>query len=384
MIRTHYEIKKLISIVLLCFIFFFQSISTGCIDDKSDDSQISPFQKSSERNHCLTYPLWMDGEYHDYQRTARFLKNLESDYPHQVEVFSIGKSVMEKDIWCIKITNEKNTTEKDSCVIDGCIHGNEWESGEICLYLAEFLLLNFNLNQSITHILNTSVIYLIPLLNPDGRDNDFRYNDNGVDLNRNFDVHFGRLRSRNYPLGKLFGIIKIPYIVLPFRNTWLTNCGKRPFSESESSALRDLMDSIDPDSLSFYVNCHTAVHVFTSVSEIDYKPEFIVTDDEKKVLNRAMSWVEEHTQYESHPVGGFSFTGAGFSHHWVFKQYRIPSFLFELLSQDFEPGFRGGGPHDDLVYWMKESLPVLLYLLYNIQYFNKWEEPERDLPFLSS
>jgi hypothetical protein len=138
------------------------------------------------------------------------------------------------------------------------------------------------------------------------------------------------------------------------------------------------MDSIDPDSLSFYVNCHTAVHVFTTVNEVEYKPEFTISSHQKTVLNTALSWVEEHTQYESHPVGDFSFTGAGFAHHWVFKHYQIPSFLFELLSQDYEPGFKGGGPHGELVYWMEESIPVLLYLLFNIEALNQWEKPDRE------
>ena len=93
------------------------------------------------------------------------------------------------------------------------------------------------------------------------------------------------------------------------------------------------------------------------------------------MLNTALSWVEEHTQYESHPVGDFSFTGAGFAHHWVFKHYQIPSFLFELLSQDYEPG-AGGGKHDHLVHWMKTTLPVFLFLLVNSEHLHHWETPD--------
>ena len=49
--------------------------------------------------------------------------------------------------------------EKSSCLIDGCIHGHEWEGGEACLYLAEYLLINFDANETITHILNSSEVY---------------------------------------------------------------------------------------------------------------------------------------------------------------------------------------------------------------------------------
>jgi len=362
-------------ICIICILFVFQSFSTGCIERDTKENIISNHQKQIKNDVSLKLPDWVNEDYHDYKKTTQLLTDFEKTYPDLVKMFPIGKSMLERDIWCIKITNEKNTSQKKSCVIDGCIHGNEWESGEICLYLAEYLLINFNVNRSINQILNKSIIYLIPLLNPDGREQDNRYNDNGVDLNRNFDVHFGRLRSRNYPLGKLFGFIKIPYIILPLRKTWFTNCGRSPFSEPETSALKQLMDSIDPNSLSFYVNCHTAVHIFTSVNDVEHKPEFVISDHERNVLNTALSWVEEHTQYSSHPVGDFSLSGAGFSHHWTFKEYHITSFLFELLSKDYEPGFMDGGPHDDLVFWMQESLPVLLYLLVNIEELYQWDMP---------
>ena len=152
-------------------------------------------------------------------------------YPDLVNVFSIGKSVLGKDIWCIRITNEKNTKPKSSCLIDGCIHGEEWEAGEACLYLAEYLLINFDANETITHILNSSEVYIVPLVNPDGRQNngekweDKHGNDNSVDLNRNFDIYFGKLRGHCVRLGKLFGRIKIPIIKIPLLTQHLAGIG---------------------------------------------------------------------------------------------------------------------------------------------------------------
>ena len=141
------------------------------------------------------------------------------------------------------LTNEENTQEKWSCLIDGCIHGNEWEAGDACLYLAEYLLINFGSNRSLSTIVNTTVIYIVPLVNPDGRQQNTRWNANGIDLNRNFDVDFGRLRGHSLPLGKLFGRVEIPYLLIPRFGT-LTNAGRRPFSEPESQSMRDLMNHL--------------------------------------------------------------------------------------------------------------------------------------------
>ncbi len=82
-------------------------------------------------------------------------------------------------------------------------------------------------------------------------------------MNRNFDVDFGRIRGSCMPLGKVFGR-KIPYIMFERLHKWfprfplfLTNSGRRPFSEPETQALRDLMYEIDNYDFSFYVDEHS-------------------------------------------------------------------------------------------------------------------------------
>jgi murein tripeptide amidase MpaA len=225
---------------------------SGCIENeqKSEEKTLSVPEVKSDQPSIL--PDWKDGEYHDYYGTMELLDRFNDEYPSLVNVFSIGESVLGRDIWCIRITNENNKEKKSSCLIDGCIHGNEWEAGEACLYLAEYLLINFDNNKTITNILNSSEIYIIPLVNPDGRQANTRWNDNGIDLNRNYDIDFGRLlpkRGAVLRLGKLFGVIKIPYIILG--KYVFENCGRHPFSEPETQALRDLMNDLENNHFSF-------------------------------------------------------------------------------------------------------------------------------------
>ena len=184
---------------------------TGCINQEQKPAvsteTVIPEIKLDQPS---VLPDWKDGEYHDYSGTMEMLNGFNDKYPGLVDVFSIGKSVLGKDIWCMRLTNEKNDEIKSSCLIDGCIHGNEWEGGEACLYLAEYLLINFEANSTTTQILNSSEVYIIPLINPDGRQENTRWNENGIDLCRNFDIDFGRIRGYVFPLGKLCGRIKIP------------------------------------------------------------------------------------------------------------------------------------------------------------------------------
>jgi hypothetical protein len=329
-------------------------------------------------DHPCNLPDWQDGVYHDYHSTTSLLSSFEASYPYLVDVQSIGKSVQGKDIWSVCLTNENNTDNKLACLIDGCIHGAEWESGEACLYLTEYLLINFETNATITHILNTSKIYIVPLVNPDGRQDDRVGNANGVDLNRNFDIFFGKLRSPCIRLGRILGrrigpVLRIPFLPVIF---WPRNCGPYAFSEPETQALRDFMYSFDRDDFSFYMNCHTAWHnIMTPMpwSKLILRPPFVLQEKELQLFDSVKDWVEEHTEYEGDrskgsPVGGIATD-------WVFNEFRKPTIIFEILSRDYDP-FEGEKKHDHLVHWMETTLPVFMFMLVNIDNLRQWKTPD--------
>ena len=328
-------------------------------------------------------PDWRDGDYHEYYGTTDLVNEFQIKYPDLVNVFSIGKSVLEKDIRCVRITNENNNQAKSSCVINGGIHGCEWEAVDACLYLVEYLLINFGKNETINNILNTTEIYIVPLLNPDGRKLDDRFNANGVDLNRNFDIDFGRLRGGCLRVGTVFGKKVFTYREFPRLHKWfpsfprfLINCGRRPFSEPETQALRDLIYEIDSHHLSFFLDCHTAVHNLATPWTA-FKPPFEMTNQEKRIFNYVREWVAENTEYEDAEMSfqGEGYKASGTASDWFFKEFKVPSFTFEILSQDYEPG-AGGGKHDSLVHWMKTTIPVFMYLLVNIENLHNWDTPD--------
>ena len=374
-------------IVILCGILLIV-IFTGCVrEEQTSEASRETALPEIKSDQQSILPNWTDGTYHDYYDTRKMLKGFNQQYPNLVKVFSIGKSVLGKDIWCIKITNENYYGLKSSCLIDGCIHGCEWEGGEVCLYLTEYLLINFNANETITHILNTSEIYIIPLVNPDGREVDNRFNANGVDLNRNFDIDFGRIRGGSLRVGTLFGKKVFEYREFPRLHKWfpsfprfLLNCGRRPFSEPETQALKDLLYEIEGKHFSFYINCHTAVHNIATPWSA-FKPPFEITNEENKIFTKVREWVAENTEYED---AGLSYQGEGYAASgtatdWCFKEFNVPTFAFEILSQDYEPS-AGGGKHDSLVHWMKTTIPVYMYLLVNIDNLRQWKTPNIQPP----
>lgn len=106
--------------------------------------------------------------YHDYAEIVNTLLYLNGTYPNNVDVFSIGKSWLNQDIYCIKLTNESSTNPKPKLLFVGYHHAREPISAELPLYFAVEAATNFGTNETITRMLNYSEIYIVPALNVDG------------------------------------------------------------------------------------------------------------------------------------------------------------------------------------------------------------------------
>ncbi|MFC2085488.1 M14 family metallopeptidase, partial [Bacteroidota bacterium] len=83
----------------------------------------------------------------------------------------ITKSEEGRSVFALTINNPKtgNELDKPGIYVDGNIHGNEIQAGEVCLYLADYLLSNYGKNDKLTKLVDKNVFYIIPSVNVDGR-----------------------------------------------------------------------------------------------------------------------------------------------------------------------------------------------------------------------
>lgn len=120
------------------------------------------------------------------QYVAR-MQTIASNYPNLVRMISIGKSVQNRDIWCLKITDNPDYDEDEpEFKYTAAMHGNETTGIEMVMRFAETLTANYGSDSYKTMLVNEIEIWLCPIHNPDGYRNGSRYNANGVDINRNF------------------------------------------------------------------------------------------------------------------------------------------------------------------------------------------------------
>ncbi|MDO8836829.1 MAG: M14 family metallopeptidase, partial [Vicinamibacterales bacterium] len=124
---------------------------------------------SSER----TFKVKLDfNRWHDTAELYASMKTLEKAYPKFLKYISIGKSYGGRDIVAMIINNPDTgaDTTKPAMYIEANIHGNEVQGGEVCLYTIWYLMEHYGKIDKITQLVDERAFYILPIVNPDGRD----------------------------------------------------------------------------------------------------------------------------------------------------------------------------------------------------------------------
>ncbi len=109
--------------------------------------------------------------YYDEPELVELCRKLVAAYPELASMEEIGRSVQGRPLYAITINNPKTGPHgaKPAMYIDGNIHGNEIQAGEVVLYTAWYLLSAYGQVPALTKLVDESSFYLIPIANPDGR-----------------------------------------------------------------------------------------------------------------------------------------------------------------------------------------------------------------------
>jgi hypothetical protein len=185
-------------------------------------------------------------DFHSYLELTSELQDIANNYSTIAKLYNLGESVQGRTIWGLKITDEPDIEENEPEVrICGAHHGNELMSVELPLLLAWFLVENYSKNPDIKDLIDNREIWIIPLVNPDGRMLVQRRNANNIDLNRDYGYMWDG-----------------------------TGGSPSPFSQPETQAIRDhALDNNFVLSLSFHTTAAYVNYLW------NYKPQFSPDND---------------------------------------------------------------------------------------------------------
>ncbi len=185
------------------------------------------------------------GGYHTYDETLAELTALHAANPAITRLDTIGYSYEGRAIFAFKISDNVDVDETDEPEVqfNGLIHAREPMGLEICMSTINYLLDN-RTDPAVADVINTTEIWFVPIINPDGyvynqtiapnggdgwrKNRTPNYDDSySTDLNRNWTFNWGfELNSSFDPRTEIY-------------------CGTEPFSEPETAALRDFFKAHD-------------------------------------------------------------------------------------------------------------------------------------------
>ncbi len=185
-------------------------------------------------------PSWLFPEYYTYPEVVSELAQIETDHPSIAEVFSIGTSYEGRDIPGIKISDNVGTDEPEAeAFICALHHARECTTVNVAMYIINYLTDNYSTDPDVTYLVDNREIYIVPIVNPDGKVYDdsgggpgagmyWRKNRQpcsggiGTDLNRNYSYMWGGSGSSGLCTSSTFR-------------------GYTPFDAPESAAVRDFL-----------------------------------------------------------------------------------------------------------------------------------------------
>ena len=203
----------------------------------------------------LSYPGMGKGNFHyySYAEMENLLENLKGEYGDIMDFYSIGITYGGRNIWAVKISDNVSMDEDEVEVLFlAAHHGNEKLGYQFLLSFIKYLCENCEGND-MGEVINNAEIFFIPMINPDGVENNTRKNmkPNNVMLENLFPIMRGVNLNRNYDAGwdewkpwYFVTTTSTPYgdLLLQYMGYPPEYRGTKPFSESESRAVRDFVE----------------------------------------------------------------------------------------------------------------------------------------------
>lgn len=293
-----------------------------------------------------------DEPFHSYQETVDELQNLQKQFSDVMALFSIGKSVENRDLWMVRMSAD--SAVKPATVFMGGHHAREHVSVEVPLRLVRYLLEEYQKkNPRIVSIFNNYEVFVLPIVNPDGKEFDvasgnyqhWRKNRSknsgvsyGVDLNRNYGYGWGGAGASTSPSNETYR-------------------GPSAFSELETQAIKKWIEQTPQVSmlLSYHSFSQLVLWPWGHVADKIADPKDLAIFESMGKKMAAM------TGYKPMKSGDL-YLASGDTCDWAYGEHGIFAFTFELDPRNFwDGGFYPGAKVIEGVF--QKNIEPALYLI---------------------
>ena len=277
----------------------------------------------------------LEPEYYTYPEVVAELSQIETDHSSIAKVFSLGTAYEGRDIPGIKISDNVATEESEPEIfICSLHHAREAATVNIAMYIINQLTDNYGSDQTVTDLVNGREIYIVPIINPDGKVYDdsggsygsglsWRKNRQpctggiGTDLNRNYSYQWGGSGSSGSCTNSLFR-------------------GYSPFDAPETAAVRDFFTA-HPD-INVFLSYHAHGGLVLWPWGYTYDP--IADADDRQVHVTMGQQYASYTGYTPQQ-GSDLYIADGTSDDWGYGSTQndaIPCFSFTIeVGNEFYP-----------------------------------------------
>ena len=110
-------------------------------------------------------------KYHSYAQVQSEFSQYEIMYPNLAKLHSIGQSALGKELFVLQISKDVEKPRKLGKPMFKWVanmHGNEAVGRQMVMFMAKYLLVNYGKDSRVTGLVDTTDLWLMPSMNPDG------------------------------------------------------------------------------------------------------------------------------------------------------------------------------------------------------------------------
>ncbi len=276
-----------------------------------------------------------DSGFHNYTEVTTELRNAASTYAPIGRMSSVGTSYQGRALNMFKISDNVATDENEPEVLFTCNqHAREHLTTEMCLRIVNRFTQGYATNAAIKRFVDSTEIYVIPNVNPDGSEYDiasgsYRYwrknrQGSGTDPNRNWGHNWGCCGGSSGS---------------PSSETYR---GTAAFSAPETRAISNFVNSRRiggvqqiKASIDFHTYSELVLWPF-GFTYNDTAPGMTRAEATRfQTLGRQLAATNNYTPQQSSDL----YITDGTIDDWLWGQHKILSFTFEMYPRGASPGF---------------------------------------------